>query len=122
MQNRNLLQPGIHAAQTSVLFTPRRLLPLPPLLPLAPVSEPLSGCTGTADATDSQALTRNVPPEPTQVSKIFRSRPHIIGCPDFLTGFSIQWWQWLLAWMQRPLKFCYAVIYGARRVLTVKRT
>ncbi|PBL03171.1 hypothetical protein ARMGADRAFT_6380 [Armillaria gallica] len=68
-----------------------------PLLPPAPVSEPLPGCTGMTGATDSQVLARTVPPEPTQ------------------------WWQWLLTWVQRPLKVCYAVIHAARRFLTVKR-
>ncbi|KAK0194156.1 caspase domain-containing protein [Armillaria mellea] len=57
------------------------LAPSPsPLLPPVPVSEPLPGRAGTTDATDLQAPARNVPPWPTE------------------------WWQWLLAWMQRPLK------------------
>ncbi|SJL10034.1 uncharacterized protein ARMOST_13416 [Armillaria ostoyae] len=69
-----------------------------PLLPLAPVPEPLPGHTSTTHAIDSQALARNVPPEPTQ------------------------WWQWLLTWMRRPLEVGYAAIYAARGFFTAKRT
>ncbi|KAK0236293.1 caspase domain-containing protein [Armillaria nabsnona] len=41
-----------------------------PLLPSVPVPGPLPGHTSTNHATDSQALARNVPPEPTQVSNV----------------------------------------------------